>query len=413
MSSVIFHIDVNSAYLSWTAAEKLKNGAAQDLREIPSIIGGDQKSRHGIVLAKSVPAKKYGIRTGEPVANAFRKCPNLVMEPPDHKMYRQKSAMLMEYLRSFTTKIEQVSVDECYMDFTEIASQYASPVSAAFQIKDSIREKFGFTVNIGISSNKLLAKMASDFEKPDKVHTLFPEEVLLKMWPLPIGELFMAGRSSVEALKKLEIDTIGELANADLGLIELHLKSHGKMLWEFANGIDHSEVQPEQSEAKGVGNSTTLSEDAATVEEAMKVFYKLAKSVGARLRKAGQRAGMVSMEIKYYDFRTASHQKQLLKPTNEDQVLYETACQLFKEIWSGEPVRLLGIRTAKLSAESEPEQMTLFDMELPQPPDEKHQRLNAAMEAIRKRYGNDAVKKASLMKKTDGKNDGKKKKNER
>lgn len=413
MSSVIFHIDVNSAYLSWTAAEKLKNGAAQDLREIPSIIGGDQKSRHGVVLAKSVPAKKYGIRTGEPVANAFRKCPNLVMEPPDHKMYRQKSAMLMEYLRSFTTKIEQVSVDECYMDFTEIASQYASPVSAAFQIKDSIREKFGFTVNIGISSNKLLAKMASDFEKPDKVHTLFPEEVPLKMWPLPIGELFMAGRSSVEALKKLEIDTIGELANADLGLIELHLKSHGKMLWEFANGIDHSEVQPEQSEAKGVGNSTTLSEDAATVEEAMKVFYKLAKSVGARLRKAGQRAGMVSMEIKYYDFRTASHQKQLLKPTNEDQVLYETACQLFKEIWSGEPVRLLGIRTAKLSAESEPEQMTLFDMELPQPPDEKRQRLNAAMEAIRKRYGNDAVKKASLMKKTDGKNDGKKKKNER
>ena len=413
MSSVIFHIDVNSAYLSWTAAEKLKNGAAQDLREIPSIIGGDQKSRHGVVLAKSVPAKKYGIRTGEPVANAFRKCPNLVMEPPDHKMYRQKSAMLMEYLRSFTTKIEQVSVDECYMDFTEIASQYASPVSAAFQIKDSIREKFGFTVNIGISSNKLLAKMASDFEKPDKVHTLFPEEVPLKMWPLPIGELFMAGRSSVEALKKLEIDTIGELANADLGLIELHLKSHGKMLWDFANGIDHSEVQPEQSEAKGVGNSTTLSEDAATVEEAMKVFYKLAKSVGARLRKAGQRAGMVSMEIKYYDFRTASHQKQLLKPTNEDQVLYETACQLFKEIWSGEPVRLLGIRTAKLSAESEPEQMTLFDMELPQPPDEKHQRLNAAMEAIRKRYGNDAVKKASLMKKTDGKNDGKKKKNER
>lgn len=413
MSSVIFHIDVNSAYLSWTAAEKLKNGAAQDLREIPSIIGGDQKSRHGVVLAKSVPAKKYGIRTGESVANAFRKCPNLVMEPPDHKMYRQKSAMLMEYLRSFTTKIEQVSVDECYMDFTEIASQYASPVSAAFQIKDSIREKFGFTVNIGISSNKLLAKMASDFEKPDKVHTLFPEEVLLKMWPLPIGELFMAGRSSVEALKKLEIDTIGELANADLGLIELHLKSHGKMLWEFANGIDHSEVQPEQSEAKGVGNSTTLSEDAATVEEAMKVFHKLAKSVGARLRKAGQRAGMVSMEIKYYDFRTASHQKQLLKPTNEDQVLYETACQLFKEIWSGEPVRLLGIRTAKLSAESEPEQMTLFDMELPQPPDEKHQRLNAAMEAIRKRYGNDAVKKASLMKKTDGKNDGKKKKNER
>lgn len=400
MSSIIFHIDVNSAYLSWTAVEQLKNGAAQDLREIPSIIGGDQKSRHGVVLAKSVSAKKYGIRTGEPVANAFRKCPNLVMEPPDHKMYRQKSAMLMEYLRGFTTKIEQVSVDECYMDFTEIASDYTSPVSAAFQIKNNIREKFGFTVNIGISSNKLLAKMASDFEKPDKVHTLFPEEVPLKMWSLPIGELFMAGRSSVEVLKKLEIHTIGDLANTDPGLIELHLKSHGKMLWEFANGIDHSEVQSEQSEAKGIGNSTTLSEDAVTVEEVREVFQKLAKSVGARLRKAGQRAGMVSMEIKYYDFQTASHQKQLLKPTNEDPVIYETACQLFEEIWSGDPVRLLGIRTAKLAAESEPEQLTLFDIEFPKPPDEKHQKLNAAMDAIRKRYGNDAIKKASLMKKS-------------
>ncbi len=405
MSSIIFHIDVNSAYLSWTAVEQLKNGAAQDLREIPSIIGGDQKSRHGVVLAKSVPAKKYGIRTGEPVANAFRKCPNLVMEAPDHKMYREKSARLMEYLRTFTTKIEQVSVDECYMDFTEIADRYASPVSAAFLMKDRIREKFGFTVNIGISTNKLLAKMASDFEKPDKVHTLFPEEISLKMWPLPIGELFMAGRSSVEVLKKLEINTIGDLARADLDLIELHLKSHGKMLWEFANGIDHSEVQSQQAEAKGIGNSTTLSEDAVSIEEVQKVFKKLAGSVGSRLQKAGQKAGMVSMEIKYYDFQTASHQKQLLKPSNETKVIYETACQLFEEIWSGEPVRLLGIRTAKLSAESEPEQLSLFDIELPKPPDEKHRKLNAAMELIRKRYGEGAIKKASLMKQEIKKNE--------
>lgn len=405
MSSIIFHIDVNSAYLSWTAVEQLKNGAAQDLREIPSIIGGDQKSRHGVVLAKSVPAKKYGIRTGEPVANAFRKCPNLVMEAPDHKMYREKSARLMEYLRMFTTKIEQVSVDECYMDFTEIADRYASPVSAAFLMKDRIREKFGFTVNIGISTNKLLAKMASDFEKPDKVHTLFPEEISLKMWPLPIGELFMAGRSSVEVLKKLEINTIGDLARADLDLIELHLKSHGKMLWEFANGIDHSEVQSQQAEAKGIGNSTTLSEDAVSIEEVQKVFKKLAESVGSRLQKAGQKAGMVSMEIKYYDFQTASHQKQLLKPSNETKVIYETACQLFEEIWSGEPVRLLGIRTAKLSAESEPEQLSLFDIELPKPPDEKHRKLNAAMELIRKRYGEGAIKKASLMKQEIKKNE--------
>lgn len=352
MAPIIFHIDVNSAYLSWTAVEQLKNGATVDLREIPAIIGGDQKSRHGVVLAKSPAAKRYGIRTGEPVANAFRKCPNLAMYPPDHKMYREKSRRLMEYLRTFTKEIEQVSVDECYMDFTGIAGRYHSPVDGAAEIKDGIRDKFGFTVNIGISTNKLLAKMASDFEKPDRIHTLYPEEIKEKMWPLPIGELYMAGRSSVEVLKKLEINTIGDLAQADLKLIMLHLKSHGKMLWEFANGIGTSVVQSEPDEAKGIGNSTTLSEDAATIEEVTPVFERLAQSVGSRLKKAEKKAGMVSMEIKYYDFRTVSHQIQFDKPSNDPEVLKETACSLFLEVWSGEPVRLLGIRTSKLSDET-------------------------------------------------------------
>ena len=377
----------------------MKNGAKVDLREIPSIIGGDKKSRHGVVLAKSISAKKYGIRTGEPVVNAFRKCPNLVMEQPNHRMYREKSQKLMEYLRGFTTKIEQVSVDECYLDFTDIADRFPSPLDAAFLMKNGIRERFGFTVNIGISENKLLAKMASDFEKPDKVHTLFLREVPVKMWPLPLGELFMAGRSSVEALKKLEINTIGDLANADLSLIELHLKSHGKMLWEFANGIDHSPVQWEQAEAKGIGNSTTLAEDAATYEEVREVFVGLAESVGRRLRKAGQKANMVSMEIKYHDFQSMSHQTQLPKPTSDEQVLLDTACRLFQEAWTGEPVRLLGIRTAKLVDAGEPEQMSIFDLEPQKPMDEKRQRLNAAMNQIRKKYGDDAVMKASRMKK--------------
>ncbi len=377
----------------------MKNGAKVDLREIPSIIGGDKKSRHGVVLAKSISAKKYGIRTGEPVVNAFRKCPNLVMEQPNHRMYREKSQKLMEYLRGFTTKIEQVSVDECYLDFTDIADRFPSPLDAAFLMKNGIRERFGFTVNIGISENKLLAKMASDFEKPDKVHTLFLREVPVKMWPLPLGELFMAGRSSVEALKKLEINTIGDLANADLSLIELHLKSHGKMLWEFANGIDHSPVQWEQAEAKGIGNSTTLAEDAATYEEVREVFVGLAESVGRRLRKAGQKANMVSMEIKYHDFQSMSHQTQLPKPTSDEQVLLDTACRLFQEAWTGEPVRLLGIRTAKLVDAGEPEQMSIFDLEPQKPVDEKRQRLNAAMNQIRKKYGDDAVMKASRMKK--------------
>ena len=313
----------------------------------------------------------------------------------------------MDFLRTYTKKIEQVSVDECYMDFTELASRYPTPADGAMEMKEEVKKRFGFTVNIGISSNKLLAKMASDFQKPDRVHTLFPEEIPQKMWPLPIGELFMAGRSSVEVFKKLEINTIGDLAHADVNVITLHLKSHGRMLWNFANGIGDDKVQYEPEEAKGVGNSTTLSEDATTYEEAREVFHELAKSVGNRLKKAGKKAGMVSMEVRYYDFRNMSHQVQLQKPTNDPLILWETACDLFRESWSGEPVRLLGMRTSKLVEENAPEQLTIFDIEFPKEPDEKHKKLNAALEQLSNRYGKGAVVKGTFYKP-----DGNKKKDE-
>lgn len=414
--SIIFHIDVNSAYLSWTAAEELKKGGERDLREIPAIIGGDQQSRHGIVLAKSIPAKRYGIRTGEPVANAFRKCPNLTMEPPNHKLYREYSRRLMEFLHTYTSDIEQVSVDECYLDFTGIAYRYSSPVEGALEIKNRICEKFGFTVNIGVSVNKLLAKMASDFEKPNKVHTLFPEEIQEKMWKLPVSELYMAGRSSVETLKKLEIDTIGELAQADPALLELHLKSHGRMLWEFANGKGDSGVTAEKTEAKGIGNSTTLSKDVTTEEEAKEILLRLAQSVGGRLRKAGQKAKMLSVEIKYYNFEVNSHQRQMKRPINGDMDIYREAVSLFAELWDGRPVRLLGIRSSKLAGEDEPEQLSIFDIPIMQErlagkaeigkeaeegsfavKAEKRKKLDLALDEIRKKYGEDAVKRGRFL----------------
>ena len=399
--SIIFHIDVNSAYLSWSAVEQLKNGAETDLREIPAIIGGDQQSRHGVVLAKSVPAKKYGIRTGEPVANAFRKCPNLVSIPPDHKMYSRYSHALMDFLKTYTPDIEQVSVDECYMDFTGIANRFVSPVEGAMEIKNEVYRRFGFTVNVGISSNKLLAKMASDFEKPNKVHTLFPEEIQVKMWPLPIGELYMAGRSSVAALEKLEVRTIGDLAQMDVRLVELHLKSHGRKLWEFSNGIDASQVESERAEAKGIGNSTTLAQDVVTEEEASRVLFRLAESVGSRLRKAGQRAGMLSVEIKYYNFETCSHQKQLFQDTNSDRVIHNVAMELFRELWNGEPIRLLGIRSSKLSEEGEPQQLSIFDIQPQQKKRKlltrKQEQLDKALDQIRKRYGESSVVRGSSL----------------
>ena len=403
MRRIVFHIDVNSAYLSWTAVEQLKNGAETDIRTIPAIIGGNQESRHGVVLAKSLPAKKFGIRTGEPVANAFRKCASLHMEPPDHKLYHEYSSEMMTFLRTYTPDIEQVSVDECYMDFTGISGRFTSPVSGALEIKNRIYEKFGFTVNIGISTNKLLAKMASDFEKPDRVHTLFPEEITVKMWPLPVWELYMAGQSSVETLQKLEIRSIGDLAQADPEILELHLKSHGRKLWEFANGIDNSEVITEKVEAKGIGNSTTLSKDAVTEEEAKKVLLGLAESVGARLREAEQKAGMLSVEIKYYNFETASHQRQIPKPTNSDTVIYHTAVGLFRELWTKAPIRLLGIRSSKLVKQDEPEQMTIFDIpvrsseETDTARDEKQKKLDRALDEIKKKYGRDAVRRGRLL----------------
>lgn len=397
MKQTIFHIDVNSAYLSWSALERLKQGDEVDLRTIPSIIGGDLATRHGVVLAKSIPAKAYGVRTGEPVSDAMKKCPFLVSCPPDHKLYSEKSRLLMQHLADICPDIEQVSVDECYMDFTSVASHYEDPVSAAHQIKDGIRETFGFTVNIGISDRKVLAKMASDFRKPDLVHTLFQSEIRQKLWPLPLSSLFMCGKSSVDALHNLGILTIGDLAQADPKIIVPHLKSHGKMLWEYANGIDDSTVAPIPSEAKGIGNSTTLSRDALTMTDIRKCLLSLSESVGSRLRKAHKKASMVNVEIKYSSFRTVSHQITLDASTNDAGSIYRTACQLAGELWNGDPVRLLGIRTSKLTDEDAPTQLTLFDLGDNAPLSEKQKSLNEALDKIRSKYGKNAVVRGTLL----------------
>lgn len=398
MKQTIFHIDVNSAFLSWSALEKLKLGDTVDLRTIPSIVGGDTATRHGVVLAKSIPAKAYGIHTGEPVTDALKKCPFLVSCPPDHKLYSEKSRQLMAFLADICPDIEQVSVDECYMDFTSVAHRYADPVSAARKIKDNIRDTFGFTVNIGISDKKILAKMASDFKKPDLVHTLYRSEIREKMWPLPLSSLFMCGKSSVQTLHNLGLLTIGDLANADPAIITSHLKSHGQILWEFANGIDDSRVISEPAEAKGIGNSTTLSEDALTMGDIQKCLLALSESVASRLRKARMKAFMVSVEIKYSSFQTASHQTTLQAATNDSGAIYRTACRLAGELWNGSPVRLLGVRTSKLEDENAPTQLSLFDLPGEKPLSEKQKSLNEALDKIRSKYGKDAVVRGTLLK---------------
>lgn len=393
-NQIIFHIDVNSAFLSWTALERLAAGDPVDLRLIPSIIGGDIARRHGVVLAKSIPAKAYGIVTGEPVVHALRKCPGLVNAAPNHTMYQEQSRRLMAYLSSLCPDIEQASIDECYMDYTPISKNYSSPEAAAALIKDTVRESFGFTVNVGISDKKVLAKMASDFKKPDLVHTLYSREIPEKLWPLPVSSLFMCGHSSAETLKKLGIVTIGELAQTDPVILEAHLKSHGITLWKYANGQDDSKIITEPSRSKGVGNSTTLSTDVQSREKAFRTLLDLSESVSGRLRASRQLAGQVCTEIKYSSFHSVSHQMPLPAPTNSTDAIYTYACRLFDELWDGSPVRLLGVRATKLTETGTPVQLSIFDTALLS---DKQRRLNSALDSIRERYGANAVKRGSLL----------------
>lgn len=394
-TNIWFHIDVNSAFLSWTAIELLKAGAAQDIREIPSIIGGDMTKRHGVVLAKSTPAKAFGIKTGEPVTDAYKKCPHLKNFPPNHHKYEEYSKRMMRLLSQYSPELVQYSIDECFLRYmpqgaTDIR---LNAVADAHKIKDRIKTELGFTVNIGISENKLLAKMASDFKKPDRVHTLFQNEIQKKMWPLPVGELFMVGHSTAERLRLLGIKTIGDLAKTDVSILTAHLKSHGKTIWEFANGIEGVPIDGRaHTENKGVGNMTTLSEDLSNKREIFIVLRELSEKVAARLRASGQQAGLVCVEIKYSDFTKVSHQMQLLSPTNVSDTLYRASCQLFEEFWDGRSVRLLGVRTSKLSEEGQ-QQMNLFDMAK----SEKMQKLDKALDEIRGRYGASAVVRGSKM----------------
>lgn len=400
MKRLIYHVDVNSAYLSWEATEQLKNGGELDIRKIPAIIGGDTAKRKGVVLAKSIPAKKYGIRTGEPVTDALKKCPVLKSFSPNFSLYKKYSNAFIKILKKYAPIVEQVSIDEAYLDMSGLHYFYKNSEDAAKLIQNEIREMLGFTVNIGISNCKVLAKMASDFEKPDKIHTLFPSEIPEKMWPLPVRELFFTGAAAAAKLNSMGIQTIGDLANSDVTFLKSHLKSHGEVLWRYANGLDDSPVREEREQAKGYGNSTTLSKDVTEYEEAAKILHKLSETVARRLRKDMIYAQTIDVEIKNCQFRRRSHQKVLDYSTNTTDDLYQISCQLFKELWDGTPIRLLGIRCTKLTEEK----IELEEVEEAPTPilvkRERHRKmeqLDAAIDKIRNKYGEKSIGRAESM----------------
>ncbi|MGN1198342.1 MAG: DNA polymerase IV [Acetatifactor sp.] len=394
MKSIIFHIDVNSAFLSWEAVFRLKHrGGTLDLRQIPAAVGGDMTMRHGIILAKSIPAGKYGVRTGESIPEAKKKCPNLMLVPPNYSLYERCSVAFMSILREYSDVVEQYSIDEAFVDMSTTCHLFGTPEETAGQIRERICQELGFTVNIGISENKLLAKMASDFRKPNRVHTLYAHEIREKMWPLPVSDLFFVGRATAKRLLDLGIRTIGELAQADPVMLRDYLKKQGEVIWGFAHGIDCSPVLSEAPANKGYGNSTTAPFDVTDRENAEKILLALAETVGTRLRQDNVQIEIVAVGIRFTDLSYVSHRKILSSSTNITGEIYRAACELFRELWNGAAIRHLGIHTCRVQSGEFARQLSLFD----EVDYGKLMKADETMDNIRSRYGIDSVKRVVFL----------------
>lgn len=392
MERIILHIDVNSAFLSWSALKLLEEGYSKDIRNEVSVIAGNPKKRHGVIVAASIPAKKIGIKPPINLFEARKKCNNLIIVPPDYTFYSKKSKELMNYLKSLFSDVEQYSIDECFIDYTGFRKLYGNEAHFAHKLKDEIYKRFKFTVNIGIGNNKLCAKMASDFEKPNKVHTLYLNEFKEKVWDMDISNLFMAGKASCKKLRELNINKIGELANADLNMLIRNLKSQGKLLYEYANGIDNSEINNESyDDRKGIGFSRTLEYDMTDKEEIYKYLYYFSKEISTELRKKNVYASTMVVTIRNDEFKTYNHQRKYLNGINLTDDIYEKAKELFNYTWNKEPIRLIGLRVSDFS-DSKQFQLSIFDEVTDNVEEEKLQNI---IDKINSNYGKEIINKAN------------------
>ena len=393
MERQILHVDVNNAFLSWTAIEMIKNGSKIDIREIPAIIGGDETKRSGIVLAKSMKAKEFGIKTAETIYQARMKCPNIQIFASDYKTYKKYSNQLYQLLLEYTDKIERFSIDECFLDMTNYLMK-DTLLNKGKEINKRVKEELGFTVNVGVAHNKLLAKMASDFTKPDKVHTLFEEEIPKKMWPLPISELFMLGKKTVPKLYNMQIKTIGDLAKADKKILEKKFGKHGMQMWEYANGIDKTEVKYLPEKPKCIGNSVTLPENISRVEQLEEIVLAISEQVAYRLRKEELLANTVNVQLRTKDFIDTSHQGKMKEATNSTKEIYSKAKELLNEMYrKGQAIRLVGVRVDNL-VEKEEKQISLFEKDIN---NEKQEKLDKVIDELKDKYGYNKITRAGKL----------------
>lgn len=361
MERLILHIDVNSAFLSWSSLKLLEEGYKKDIRNEVAVIAGDPNKRHGVIVAASIPAKKLGIKPPVNLYEARKKCNNLIVIKPDFNYYHNKSKKLMDYLKNLFPEVQQYSIDECFIDYSSMKMLYGDEVKYAYKLKDDIYKKFGFTVNVGIGNNKLSAKMASDFEKPNKVHTLYKYEFKEKVWHKDISELFMAGKSSCLKLRGLNINTIGELANSDVNMLIRNLKSQGKLLYEYANGIDESIVETDSYEdRKGIGFSRTLEFDSDNKNEIYKYLYDFSNKIYKELRNRELYANTLIVTIRTFEFKTMNHQKKYINSFASAKDIYNKAIDVFEEFWNKESIRLIGLRVTDFTSINSI-QLSIFD----------------------------------------------------
>ena len=392
MEKQILHVDVNNAFLSWTAVEMLKQGSELDIRQIPAIIGGDESKRSGIVLAKSMKAKECGVKTADTIYQARIKCPNLKVYPSNFPIYRKYSNQLYQLLLEYTDKIERFSIDECFLDMTNYLRN-DTLLNKGYEINRRVREKLGFTVNVGVANNKLLAKMASDFTKPDRVHTLWKEEIPQKMWTLPISELFMLGKKTVPKLYNMQIKTIGDLAKTDKSKLEKKFGKHGILMWEYANGIDNSEVKYLPEKPKCIGNSVTLPKNISDIDKLEEIVLTISEQVAYRLRKEKLYANTVNVQLRTKNFEDTSHQKKLPEATDTTKQIYMTAKELLHEMYhKGQEIRLVGVRVDSLTDKKD-EQISLFNTNK----NEKQEKLDKVIDQLKNKYGYNSVTRATKM----------------
>ena len=392
---IIFHIDVNNAFLSWTAVQLLEEGYNIDIRTIPAIIAGDESKRHGIVLAKSPIAKKYGIVTAETIYQAKMKCPNLKIFSPNHEIYQRKSKQLMNYLKTFTPIMEQFSIDECFLDMTGTKYLYTNHLELAYKIKDEIKEKFGFTVNVGIGNNKLCAKMASDFEKPDKVHTLLRSEIKEKLWPLPVNDLFMCGKKTSIELNKMNIYTIKDLAEYDFQKLEKKFKSQAKYLKQAAWGIDESKVEERKDKRQSISTTRTLPHDEENKEKLKEVLFVQTEDVCRQLREQNLYASTIAIIYKDKYFKSTTVQEQLENATDNTKEILKKINSVFEKSYNNMPVRLIGVRLANLT-KFKNTQVSIFDTEIDN--NSKEESIQKTVDKINKKFGSSLIMPASIKK---------------